>query len=411
MRKFLSGLVGLVATCIVSSTAWAVPISLDPEHPVSVYDTGGQLDPGNNGGFTLGGLEAAPGGNVVYVVAANVSPGGLSLTLRLIRSAGLGTAVLDGSGAQPWSYWSRGNDLTHLNGNYYVAACVQPGKGDAACSGAAGGIYGFVPGVGSTTFATGGSIPDWATSGLTFNSAGTQALVSSDVGIGMWTVTPPSSGVLFANDGPTPGGYVSGVDDHVVTLDGRIITIGDGSRLLHDVTGGPGSIFEFFDLADIPGSSCSGGAIKGAGGSNYDVASDKGPVDTCFGFGSRGAVDPVSGDIFVAFGTGGTSIFRIAADGSSGSVFATGFAFIRDLDFGPANDGNGFSLYVTEVTGFAGGGKGPVPVAVGSIYEFPGFGRAQPIIPTLSFWGKLAMILVLMGIAGVMLSRRQRRLA
>ena len=152
-------------------------------------------------------------------------------------------------------------------------------------------------------------------------------------------------------------GYGAGVDDHVVMLDGRIITIGDSSRLLHDVTGGPGAVFEFFDLADIPGSGCSGGGGKQELEGRYAGSNgDKGT--TCDGVGSRGAVDPVSGDIFVAMGSGGTTIFRIAADGSFGSIFATGFAFIRDLDFGPSSaSGGNLSLYVTEVTGFGGDGS------------------------------------------------------
>ena len=74
------------------------------------------------------------------------SPGSDTTSLRLIRSTGLGMAVLDGSGPQPWAYASRGNDLTRLNGNYYVAACVSvAGKGDG-CSGTSG-IFGFVPGL------------------------------------------------------------------------------------------------------------------------------------------------------------------------------------------------------------------------------------------------------------------------
>jgi len=377
----------------------AAPVSLDPAHPISVYDTGGQLNLDNNGGFFLGGLEADPAGGAVYVVSEG---GAAAPALRLIRSNGLGTAVFDGSGPQPWVYESRGNDLTYLSGNYYVAACVFiPGKGKG-CQGTPG-VYGFVPGVGATTFASGGTIPGWATSGLTFNESGTAALVSSDVGIGMWTVTPPSSGVEFVNDDSVPTGYGAGVDDHVVMLDGRIITIGDSSRLLHDVTGGPGAVFEFFDLADIPGSDC---GIPKSADQYAGNTGNKGM--NCEGVGSRGAVDPVSGDIFVAMGSGGTTIFRIAADGSSGSIFATGFAFVRDLDFGPSSaSGGNLSLYVTEVTGIGGGGKGPIQ-SVGTIYEIDGFFLGHPTIPTLNIWGLAALVLVL--IAGGFVFVRRRRL-
>ncbi|HAX74862.1 MAG TPA: hypothetical protein DCY88_03270 [Cyanobacteria bacterium UBA11372] len=82
-------------------------------------------------------------------------------------------------------------------------------------------------------------------------------------------------------------------------------------------------------------------------------------------FGSRGAVDPITGDIFyaVSFESPSSSIIRIKSDFSGATAFATGFAEdLRDLDFGPSSSGvlGDISLYVSENNRTTG---------VGTIYE------------------------------------------
>jgi len=406
MKKFFAGL-GLAAACLFSGNLWAVPDSNVGDFDVEVYDTGGQLNFANNGGFYLNGLEVDPAGGTVYVAASDAIFGGTSSVVRLIGSTGPGTAFLDASGTQLLSYTTRGVDLTYLSGSYYVAACAPagiPNKG-SPCSGIPG-IYGFTPGGGQPTYASGGSIPGWATSGLTFNAGGASALVTSDVGIGHWNVTPPSTGTLLVNNTPLPGGYVDSGDDHVVTLDGRVLIMADGGSAIYDVTGGPGSVFLFFDMTAIPG--FPGCGVVGPPPKSEAYSDKQAKGGPCFG--SRGTVDPVTGDIFYAYAVGGATIFRITSNGAFGEVFATGFVDgVVDIDFGPASDGGGdFSLYATEVAGIAAEEKG-TGGPVGSIYEFVRINRGP--IPTLSVWGKLAMILALLGIAGYMLSRRQRGLA
>jgi hypothetical protein len=346
----------LSAAAIVAAggAALGVPISNDPAWTVNVYDTGGFLDPATNNGLFLGGLEVDPAGGTVYVVGHDVAPGGASNVSILIRSTGPGTAVVDPAGG-PLQQWTRGNDLTYSNGQYYIAA-NRPTP-----SALLGGVYGFTPGVaGFATWAEGQMY--WETSGLTFNAAGTQGLVTSDVGIGHHAVaagTPFST--LLVDEQPAPTGYGGGADDHVITLDGRTIVVTDQQRWLYDITGGAGAVAQFFDLATIPGA-------------------------TFPGVGSRGTVDPATGDLFVAYATGGTEIYRIRADGSAGSIFATGFVSgVRDIDFGLASDGSGnFSLYATEIDGTTG---------IGSIYEF--------VIPGPSALAALAL-------AGVVATRRRR---
>ncbi len=74
------------------------------------------------------------------------------------------------------------------------------------------------------------------------------------------------------------------------------------------------------------------------------------------------AVDPISGELFIAGPPFGGAIERF--DGSTLSTFGTGFGSIGDLAFGPSTDGSGgTSLFVTdrrsiiEISGFAGGGE------------------------------------------------------
>ena len=309
-----------MSICAISlsgyQAALAVPIAVEAGSSVSIYDTGGALDVD-----TLWGLEVDPTGGAVYAIS-----GGTGSPMNFIKSTGAGTAAVDSSAAL--DHVGRGIDLTHLGGKYYVAANL---------AGAPSGVYGFTPGAaGLTTYATAGGV-SWATSGLTFDAAGTTALVTSDVGIGHHSLAMgAASTTLLVNSDPLPTGYVFGADDHVVTLDGRTIIVTDADFSLYDATGGAGSVSLLFD------------------GSGLGEAS----------FGSRGAVDPWSGDIFMAYAIGDvdTAIYRVAADGSGVSLFATGFDLgVKDLDFGLSSNGSGtVSLYATE-TNSAG---------VGSIYEF-----------------------------------------
>ncbi len=342
------GLVGIIGLSVESAAAVVV---LDPTATLSVYDTGGMLNSGTNGGFYLGGLEVDPAGGAVYASAHNVIPGGMSSQLRLIKSTGPGTAILDSSGAFPLRQTTRGVDLTYLNGKYYVAAM------DLSAA-SLGGIYGITPGAaGLTTFAAGPGIPRWATSGLTFDAAGTTALVTSDGPIGHHSVAAGAiTSTNLVSSSSLPTGFGRPADDHVVTKDGRTIVITDSSAQLMDVTGGPGTVTELFNLAPL------GGTV---------------------GVGSRGVVDPVSGDIFAAMGdSGGKRIFRVKADGSSGIIFADGFTGdgVRDLAFGLSSDGSGtMSLYAAETFG-----------GIGTIYEFKTV--PEPSTLTLLCLGAFALL-------------------
>ncbi len=313
----------------------AVPIAEDPTWTVHTYDTGGNLNPGSNGGYYLGGLEVDPNApepfGRVFVIGHDVPPGGASSFIQIIRSTGLNSSALDPAGGALQQI-TRANDLTYNpdNGQYCVAA-TRVGL-------TSGGVYGFTPGTpGFSNFQQGAGIPAWETSGLTFSSPST-ARVTSDVGIGHHAVNKglPFS-TLLVDQSPLPNGYEDGADDHVRMLDNTYIVAGDQTRKLYDVTNGPGTVTVFFDLFTIPGFS-----------DHISV-------------GSRATVDPITGDLFIAYALGGTQILRVYADGSGGEVFASGFVDgVRDIDFGPSslNDGT-FSLYATEIAG-----------GVGSIYEF-----------------------------------------
>jgi hypothetical protein len=203
------------------------------------------------------------------------------------------------------------------------------------------GIHGFDPaGIAApTTFATTSS--GFTTSGLTFNAAGTSALVSTDgVGPGLpnglYSVPAGGPEVAVVTSAALPTG-IGLTDDHVITLDGRTIVVGDGTHDLWDVTGGAGSVSLLIDLDPL------GLGFLGAGG-------------------NRASVDPWTGDIFASWGglPSTSSILRIKADGSGASLFATGVSRLRDLDFGVSSSGSGASLYVAEVS----------LSGVGTIYEF-----------------------------------------
>ena len=353
---------------LMAAPAWGVPVSLDPTATVSTFDTGGLLSPALNGGFTVGGLEVDPAGGTVYVVASDGGFGGTSTVVQLLSSTGLGTATAVGAAA-PIKLNARGYDLTHNAGLYYVA-------GTLSAAAPVHGIHGLDPaGVAApSTFAT--TTSGFATSGLTFNAAGTSALVSTD---GVDTAVLPNGLYSVPGGGPEapvvltgalPGGIPTGTDDHVITLDGRTIVVGDGSHDLWDVSGGAGAVSLLVDLDLIPAVApfLSGGGV-------------------------RSAVDPWTGDIFIGWGLFGSDIIRVAADGSGAIHFATGLLSTRDLDIGLSSNGSGgVSLYVTEED----------TAGVGSIYEFTlshNEGAVpEPITATLGLMG--------LGVLGMATRRR-----
>ncbi|MEO1129387.1 MAG: hypothetical protein AAFX05_06720 [Planctomycetota bacterium] len=314
--------------------ASAQPIAIQEGSAVSTFDTGGALNPAASG-FFLGGLEVDPDTGTVYALAHNNLVPGFSAQIRLIRSTGPGTAVNDASGVFNVIQQTRGNDLTMLDGVLYVAGI----------SGFSG-IYGITPGLpGLTTFASGAGIPNWGTSGLTFNATGTMARVTSDVNVGHHAVAAGANASMQLVDmSPAPTGFGAQGSDHVVLPDGRVIVATEDQKL-YDVTAGAGNVVLFFDLTTIPGFALSGTTI-----------------------GARAAVDPISGDVFVSYGVsigGTTDIYRVDTGGSSGQIFASGFrGGTRDLAFGPASDGSGrTNLYAGELS------NSDVS-ATGTIYEF-----------------------------------------
>jgi len=351
--RFVPGLMALVAAAGLANRAHAVAIPVAAGWTGGVFDTGGLLNPAANGGFTLGGLEVDPAGGRVYVVGANVGVGLTSSSLRMLSSTGLGTAVLDASGVAPLSYATRGTDLTYNAGSYYVAASRVGG---------APGIYGFTPGGGQPVYAAGGGIPSWATSGLTFNAAGTMARVTSDLGTGHHSVLAGAvASTLLVGQGAVPGGYGAGADDHAVTPGGRVLVAEDIGRGIYDITGGPGAVALFANPNILGGPGFAGPGV-----------------------GSRITVHPVSGDLFLAWGDSGDRIIRVAADGLSVETIATGFSRgVRDIDWGL--DGTGtLCLFATEVS----------TTGIGTIYSFkipaPGTGT-------------------LLALGGFCMARRRRR--
>ena len=329
-------LVSSIAILRCGVDSQAAPIVLDPTTTLSTFDAGGSLDAFINGGLTLGGLEVTGPGSV-HVVGADGSVGGTSSRLQLFHSTGLGTAVPVGAPA-PIALNTRGFDLTPnpADGNLYVAGTLRNPL-------PVPGLYGFDPaGVAPvSSFAT--TTLGWATSGITFDAAGASALVTTDgagagsVPNGLYAVPAGGPQVPLVTLGPLPAGIPSGTDDHVITLDGRTIVVGDGSHDLWDATGGAGSVSLLVDLDPLL---LPLGARLGVGG-------------------VRAAVEPGTGDIFIAWGLSvGADIVRVKDDGSAASVFARGMdgERIRDLDFGPASDGSGrHSLYVSAAMANGGG--------------------------------------------------------
>ncbi len=294
----------------LGSTAWAVPIVLDPTAgPALIFDQGGIL----NHGFYMGGLEVDPSG-VVYVTQANAPPGQPSSTNRLVRSNGLGTAVQVGPNLNLGNSFTRGNDLTLGPGGLFYGAFN-------------GGVRGLSPvGAPPTLFANSGSL---ASSGVSFY--GGDVFVSTDSPGGFYR-SPPGGG--FAQVAA-----IGSVDDHVTTPGGTHYLIGDGSRRILS-TGGA----TLYDLNTDP---------------------DTAPLMGLQGNGSRGARDPISGDIFMGYSFGGSnqSIFRVRSDFSDAIVFATNFGRnIRDFDFGPSSIGptGSISLYVSV---------NDLATGIGTIYE------------------------------------------
>ena len=333
----------LAAIALAGAHAGAAPTAEAPGSSVMTFDSGGQLNPGNNGGFVLGGLEVDPANGRVFALAHDVPVWSVSGQARLLVSVGPGTAAPDASGPFPLTQQTRATDLTHHDGVYYVAAINNGNPG----------IFGIEPGNGALqTFAAGPSIPRWATSGLTFDDGGGSARVTSDFEIGHHRVDQgDTSSTALAGQMPLPSGYGDAASDHVVTRDGRTIVAGEVSRMLFDVSQGSGNVEMFFDLTTVPGYADAGAGI----------------------FGSRAALDPVSGDIFVAYAVNGSQIYRIARDGSVGQLFASGFVGgVRDLAFGQASDGSGaVSLFAAEVAGGT----------TGSIYEFFVPQASSPCVP------------------------------
>jgi len=338
------GVIAMALAVLVPGPAGAVPIAVDPGIiSLSTFDTGGFLDlPA--AGFELGGLEVDPTSGTVYVLASDAPAGGTSTTVQLISSTGLGTAAPVGLPV-PFKLNARGYDLTmnSADGKLYAAGTLTPALGPIH------GIHGFDPAGIAPPVTFAGTTSGFSTSGLTFDAAGTRALVSTD-GVdaavlpnGLYSVPGGGPEAVVVGAGVLPVG-VGPTDDHVVTPGGKTIVAGDGSHELWDVTGGAGAVSLLIDLNTIPAVLP---ALGGAGG-------------------NRATVDPCSGDIFYAhaLAPGSPGIIRIKADGSAATVFALGFTGIRDIDFGPASSGSGGdSLYVTEVDLGVGGG-------LGSIYEF-----------------------------------------
>jgi hypothetical protein len=344
MQKLLTGLASLTLAVGSVEPAIAAVLVRDPTAgPLSIFDQSDLLNYSLNGGFYMEGLEVAPDGSGVFVTQANTLPvnipprpgeeGILRATLkRLIKSTGSGTASQIGPTLQAGNFSLWGNDLTlGPEGRYYAVT--------------ESGIWGFDPAGGPATQFSGGQQDILTASGLTFSPDGSEALFSSDYPYGLWRI--PKNGtfasmeqILGFND--LGGGF----DDHVITKNGKVILMGDGTRKLWEVLPDRSRRI-VYDLKTDPNVS---------------------PFVNNSASGSRGAVDPITGDIFYGltfFYSGPFSIIRIKSDFSSASVFATGFAEdLRDFDFGRSSSGSpdSISLYVSENNRATG---------VGTIYEIP----------------------------------------
>ena len=308
----------------------AAPVVLESGHVLTLYDEGGALAYTANGGHVTG-IEA-PGDGAVYVTVAVPSLGVLTTELKLLRSTGPGSAVQVGA-PQPITLMPWAADLTAgPNGLLYVAGAM----------GGVGGIYGLDPqGIAEPQAYAAGSC-SFATSGLTFAPDGSYALVSTDGSSvtctnGLYRVWPDGSFEHVIPWLDLPDGIPRGADDHTVTPGGDIILAGDKSHDLWDATAGAGAVELAVDLdAEFTGSE-----IPGWAGGN--------PV-----FGSRIAVHPHTGHLYYTHGSGAPdklmSIVRYELDTGNASLFAEGFAILRDLDFGPSSSGSGVSLYVLELS-------------------------------------------------------------
>lgn len=325
MKSNTIWVVGCLSALIGAISVYAAPVGLVPGANIGVYDTGGALNGivGATAVNVIGGIEVDPVSGDVFVTVHDGGVGGTVSTLQLVMSTGLGSATNVGA-AIPLVFNARGNDLTRnpADGLLYAVGTLSgmPGVHGLDPSGVA-------PPVNFATLSSGS-----ATSGLVFNNAGTMALYSTDgaaAGVlpnGAYSIAAGGPEVPIALGGALPNGIPGGTDDIVVTLDGRTLIIGDGSHEIWDATGGAGALSLLVDLDTIPGL---GGHLSGGG--------------------VRASVDPVTGDIYIAYGLNGAgSIVRVRDDGSSAEAFATGFGFVRDLDFGPASSGSGISLYITE---------------------------------------------------------------
>ena len=370
MNKLLTGLASLTLVLGSIEPLKAAVIVLDPTaEPVSIYDQGGILNsppgldctPGNlpniptGSPFYMAGLEVAPDGSGVFVNQGNNIPCNdfdHATTLnRLVLSTGLGTARQIGPILEAGNIGTFGNDLTlGPEGRYYIGTNT--------------GIWGFDPAGGPATRYAGGQI-ELTAAGLTFSADGNTAILSSDNPKGVFSV--PRGGSLNTRQSLLTVLPREAWDDHVVTIDGKLLMMGDNASELIEVLS-DGSFQQVFRFADYPDVAAS---FSGRG-NNY---------------GSRGAVDPITGDIFyaVSFDSRSSPIIRIKSDFSNAIVFATGFAEdLRDLDFGPSSSGGtgAISLYVSENNRATG---------VGTIYEIPVGTTAVPE-PTETILGSIMVL-------------------
>jgi hypothetical protein len=340
MKKILTGLASftLVLGSIESATA-QLRVLDSTAGPLSIYDQGGLLnstpDPVNYPrGYHISGLEVAVDGSGVYFTQGDAPPAHdydarndpfyTVNNNRFMKSTGMGTAVQVGASLPVGNWRSWGNDLTYnqYDGYYYIATSQ--------------GIYGFNPAGGpAKQFARGSNTNRVTASGLTFTDNGNKAILSSDWPKGLWLI--PKGGTTqvqasYSMINPVAPAW----DDHVITKDGSLVLIGDSNDGLFQAMPDRSikAVYKFENDPNYPN-------LK-----SYLIG----------GYGSRGAVDPISGDIFygLTFDTRApvSSIIRIKSDYSTASVFATGLVRnLRDFDFGPSSSGKqgDISLYIAEL--------------------------------------------------------------